>query len=85
MHPAISAFPRHIFYGGLLRDGKSVRALSEPFHDRFPPFIFLDMPPLGGGGGGGGSGGGSGPGSSVRCNPAEAALVLRCYECLRDR
>ena len=73
MHPAISHFPRTIFYDSQLQDGPNVHgtAWRRAFHSfaAFRPFTFLNLETTsgaassesgavdGGGGGGGGSGG----------------------------
>jgi len=64
MHPSVSAFPRHVFYGGKLLDAPGLaESRAEPFHGDFPPFVFFDLDrkylsaPSGRGGGGGGGGG----------------------------
>ena len=80
MHPSISAFPRHVFYSGALKDATSVGPPNpdyvELFHAQFPPFLFLDVLPEGSGGGGGG---GATASTSTRSNPREAAVLLQCY------
>ena len=52
MHPVISAFPRHIFYGGMLLDGSNVQqtdfggSLNIAIKNKFPhfqPFNILDL------------------------------------------
>ena len=47
MHPAISHFPRHVFYQGTLQDAPSVTARKPPFFASQPfelnPFILLDI------------------------------------------
>ena len=47
MHPAISHFPRHVFYQGILQDAPSVVAQKLPFFSQPPyeinPFVFLNL------------------------------------------
>ena len=52
MHPVISAFPRHIFYDGMLLDGSNVQSptfggsLNSSIRNKFPhfqPFNILDL------------------------------------------
>lgn len=84
MHPSISAFPRHVFYSGALKDAASVGPPNpnyvELFHAQFPPFLFLDvlpsLPSSSGSSGGGSTGAAS---TSTRSNPREAAVLLQCY------
>jgi senataxin len=47
MHPAISHFPRHVFYQGTLQDAPSVTARKPSFFSDLPyginPFMFVDI------------------------------------------
>ena len=47
MHPAISHFPRHVFYQGILQDAPSVVAQKPPFFSTPPfeinPFMFINI------------------------------------------
>ena len=76
MHPVISAFPRHIFYGGMLLDGPNVRSprfggdLKDIITMKFPKFQqfnFLDLDSME-----------ERDGTSL-CNRDEAELVLHLY------
>uniref|UniRef100_A0A7S1FUF0 DNA2/NAM7 helicase-like C-terminal domain-containing protein n=2 Tax=Corethron hystrix TaxID=216773 RepID=A0A7S1FUF0_9STRA len=81
MHPAISAFPRAIFYDGRLQDGPNVRGndYGRPLRDhvlrRFPafrPFTILDLASN------------EERGGTSLMNSAEAELALHLYRNLTE-
>ena len=76
MHPAISYFPRTIFYGSDLKDGENVcgPAWQRQFHSRaaFRPFTFLNL-----------EGHHCSAEEGPRSNAAEAALALNVFHTLK--
>ena len=88
MHPAISVFPRTIFYHGLLKDSDTVSLppYSESFHSVVEPFMFLNVgaarntPPPGEGS----DGQMQRKRGSRRYNLEEATAVLKVYEKLKQ-
>ena len=81
MHPAISHFPRHIFYGGDLMDGPNVQKpdygdpLSSILHQRLPilkPFMILDLDSS------------EERGGTSLANPSEAQLCVSVYRQLQQ-
>ena len=77
MHPAISHFPRHVFYQGILQDAPSVVAQKPPFFAAPPyeinPFMFINI-----------VGGRDSVSASTqsRSNPDEAKICVSLYSAL---
>ena len=82
MHPVISAFPRHIFYGGMLLDGPNVQQpdfggeLKDIITKKFPHFRQFNMLDI--------DSKEERDGTSLS-NKDEAELVLRLYRTLDEQ
>lgn len=91
MHPAISVFPRTIFYHGLLRDSDVVKdpSYNECFHVSFKPFMFLNVTAgesnVSSKDDRGRSSKRAGRRATRRCNMVEARVVLKVYEILKQQ
>ena len=77
MHPAISHFPRHVFYQGILQDAPSVVAQKLPFFASPPyeinPFVFVNIV---------GSRDMVSASTQSRSNPDEAKICVSLYSAL---